>query len=116
MRDLPGQRLAYTQPIKLRMDELGTGSRSDIAVKLYGDDLETLAETPREIEQVLLTVDGAADVGATQLTGQPMLQIKIRPRRNRPVRDSGNHGVGCDSRRSEIALSAMFFRANCDFR
>ena len=78
LRDLPGQRLAYTQPIKLRMDELGTGSRSDIAAKLYGDDLNVLADKSREIERVLLTVDGAEDVGATQLTGQPMLQIKIR--------------------------------------
>ncbi len=78
LRDLPGQRLAYTQPIKLRMDELGTGSRSDIAVKLYGDDLDVLSEKAAEIERVLLNVVGAADVGATQLTGQPMLQIKIR--------------------------------------
>ncbi len=78
LRDLPGQRLAYTQPIKLRMDELGTGSRADIAVKLYGDDLETLADTAGEIEQVLLAVPGSADVGVTQLTGQPMMQIEIR--------------------------------------
>ncbi len=78
LRDLPGQRLAYTQPIKLRMDELGTGDRADIAVKLYGDDLDTLAEKAREIEQVLLAVPGSADVGATQLTGQPMLAIRIR--------------------------------------
>lgn len=78
LRDLPGQRLAYTQPIKLRLDELGTGNRSDVAVKLYGDDLDTLSETAAEIERVLLGVDGAADVGATQLTGQPMLQVKIR--------------------------------------
>ncbi len=78
LRDLPGQRLAYTQPIKLRLDELGTGSRSDIAVKLYGDDLDTLSDTAAEIERVLLGIDGAADVGATQLTGQPMLQVKIR--------------------------------------
>ena len=78
LRDLPGQRLAYTQPIKLRLDELGTGSRSDIAVKLYGDDLEVLTDKAAEIERVLLRVPGSADVGATQLTGQPMLQIKIR--------------------------------------
>ncbi len=78
LRELPGQRLAYTQPIKLRMDELGTGSRSDIAVKLYGDDLDLLAAKAAEIEQVLLEVQGSADVGATQLTGQPMLQVKIR--------------------------------------
>ena len=78
LRTLPGQRLAYTQPIKLRMDELGTGSRSDIAVKLYGDDLDTLAAKATEIERVLLDVPGSADVGATQLTGQPMLQVKIK--------------------------------------
>ncbi|QDT67905.1 Cobalt-zinc-cadmium resistance protein CzcA [Planctomycetes bacterium MalM25] len=78
LRQLPGQRLAYTQPIKLRMDELGTGIRADIAVKLYGDDLDTLAAKANEIERVLLQVPGSADVGATQLTGQPMLQVKIR--------------------------------------
>ncbi len=78
LRQLPGQRLAYTQPIKLRMDELGTGIRADIAVKLYGDDLDTLAAKATEIERVLLQVPGSADVGATQLTGQPMLQVKIR--------------------------------------
>lgn len=78
LRTLPGQRLAYTQPIKLRMDELGTGTRADIAVKLYGDDLDTLAAKATEIERVLLDVPGSADVGATQLTGQPMLQVKIK--------------------------------------
>ncbi len=78
LRDFPGQRLAYTQPIKLRLDELGTGSRSDIAVKLYGDDLDELSDKAAKIERVLLMVDGAADVGATQLTGQPMLQVRIR--------------------------------------
>ena len=78
LRQLPGQRLAYTQPIKLRMDELGTGIRADIAVKLYGDDLDTLAAKATEIERVLLRVPGSADVGVTQLTGQPMLQVKIR--------------------------------------
>jgi cobalt-zinc-cadmium resistance protein CzcA len=78
LRQLPGQRLAYTQPIKLRMDEMGTGSRSDIAVKLYGDDLDTLAEKAIDIERVLLETPGSADVGATQLTGQPMLQVKVR--------------------------------------
>lgn len=77
LRRLPGQRLAYTQPIKLRLDELGTGSRSDIAVKLYGDDLDVLAAKASEIEQVLRTVPGAVDIGATQLTGQPMLVVEI---------------------------------------
>ena len=77
LRDLPGQRLAYTQPIKLRLDELGTGARSDIAVKIYGDDLDVLAAQAAEVERVLRTVPGSADVGATQLTGQPMLKVTV---------------------------------------
>ena len=77
LRDLPGQRLAYTQPIKLRLDELGTGARSDIAVKIYGDDLDVLAAKAAEVERVLRTVPGSADVGATQLTGQPMLKVTV---------------------------------------
>ena len=77
LRDLPGQRLAYTQPIKLRLDELGTGARSDVAVKIYGDDLDVLAAKAAEVERVLRTVPGSADVGATQLTGQPMLKVTV---------------------------------------
>ena len=78
LRDLPGQRLAFTQPIKLRMDEIATGVRSDVAVKLFGDDFDELVATARSIEQVLTTVDGSADVSADQLTGQPVLQVKIK--------------------------------------
>ena len=78
LRDLPGQRLAFTQPIKLRMDEIATGVRSDVAVKLFGDDFDELVGTARSIEQVLTAVDGSADVSADQLTGQPVLQVKIK--------------------------------------
>ena len=78
LRDLPGQRLAFTQPIKLRMDEIATGTRSDVAVKLYGDDFGTLVSTGNQIAQVLRTVPGNADVNVDQLTGQPVLQIKVK--------------------------------------
>jgi cobalt-zinc-cadmium resistance protein CzcA len=78
LRDLPGQRLAFTQPIKLRMDEIATGVRSDVAVKLFGDDFELLTSTAQNIERVLSTVPGSADVSADQLTGQPVVQIKIK--------------------------------------
>jgi cobalt-zinc-cadmium resistance protein CzcA len=78
LRDLPGQRLAFTQPIKLRMDEIATGVRSDVAVKLFGDDFDQLVDTARDIERVLTTVQGNADVSADQLTGQPVLQIKVK--------------------------------------
>ncbi|MFN3193877.1 MAG: efflux RND transporter permease subunit [Aureliella sp.] len=78
LRDLPGQRLAFTQPIKLRMDEIATGVRADVAVKLFGDDFDQLVATARNIERVLSKTDGAADVSADQLTGQPVLQIEVK--------------------------------------
>ena len=78
LRDLPGQRLAFTQPIKLRMDEIATGVRADVAVKLFGDDFDQLVATARNIERVLSKIDGAADVSADQLTGQPVLQIEVK--------------------------------------
>ena len=49
LRDLPGQRLAFTQPIKLRMDEIATGVRSDVAVKLFGDDFDQLVVDGAEV-------------------------------------------------------------------
>ncbi|MBT6055268.1 CusA/CzcA family heavy metal efflux RND transporter [bacterium TMED277] len=78
LRDLPGQRLAFTQPIKLRMDEIATGVRSDVAVKLFGDDFDQLVDTAQSIERVLTQVDGSADVSADQITGQPVLQIQVK--------------------------------------
>jgi cobalt-zinc-cadmium resistance protein CzcA len=79
LRDLPGQRLAYLQPIEMRMNEIVSGVRSDVAVKLFGDDLDVLTAKAREIEAVLKTIPGNADVAAEQITGQPVLQIKVKP-------------------------------------
>ena len=77
LRDLPGQRLAFLQPIEMRMNEMTSGSRSDIAVKLYGDDLDILAAKGMEIEGLLRRIPGSADVASEQLTGQPVLQIRL---------------------------------------
>ena len=77
LRDLPGQRLEYLQPIEMRMNEMVTGVRSDVAVKLYGDDLDVLAAKATEIEAILNRVPGSADVASEQITGQPVLQIKL---------------------------------------
>lgn len=77
LRDLPGQRLVFTQPIEMRMNEMVSGIRSDVAVKLFGDDFDLLIAKAREIEQVLLPIAGSADVTAEQITGQPVLEIKI---------------------------------------
>jgi cobalt-zinc-cadmium resistance protein CzcA len=77
LRDLPGQRLAYSQPIEMRMNEMVSGVRADLGVKLFGDDFDVLVQKAGEIEAVLRGIPGAADVAAEQLTGQPMLQIRI---------------------------------------
>jgi len=78
LRDLPGPRLAMTQPIEMRMNEMISGVRSDVAAILYGDDLDLMVAKAAEIERVLKSIDGAADVKVEQVTGQPVLQIHIK--------------------------------------
>ncbi|MEZ6049627.1 MAG: CusA/CzcA family heavy metal efflux RND transporter [Planctomycetaceae bacterium] len=78
LRDLPGPRLAMTQPIEMRMNEMISGVRSDVAAILYGDDLDLMVSKASEIEQILKSIDGAADVKVEQVTGQPVLQIHIK--------------------------------------
>jgi cobalt-zinc-cadmium resistance protein CzcA len=78
LRDLPGQRIAYSQPIEMRLNEMVSGVRADLGVMLYGDDFTKLAATATEIERVLGAIPGAADVSTEQLIGQPMLQIKVK--------------------------------------
>ena len=77
LRDMPGQRLAYSQPIEMRTNEMVSGVRADLGVKLFGDDLDVLVEKAAEIEAVLRSIDGAADVATEQTTGQPVLEIRI---------------------------------------
>jgi cobalt-zinc-cadmium resistance protein CzcA len=76
-RVLPGMRAVYTQPIEMRMNEMVAGIRSDLGVKLHGDDLETLKATAAEIERVLRSVPGAADVTTEQVTGLPVLRLVL---------------------------------------
>ena len=77
LRQISGLKLAFSQPIEMRMNELISGSRLDIAVKVFGDDLDLLATKAAEIGAILQTVPGAADVNVEQVTGQPILQIRI---------------------------------------
>ncbi|WP_372014354.1 efflux RND transporter permease subunit [Pseudoxanthomonas sp. 10H] len=74
-RRLPGNNYEFTQPIQMRMNELISGVRADVAVKVYGDDLDTLVEVGRRIEAVAATIDGAADVRMEQAEGLPMLTV-----------------------------------------
>ncbi len=74
---VPGNNYEYTQPIQMRFNELISGVRSDVAVKVYGDEFETMTETANKIASVLRSVDGAADVKVEQTTGLPMLDIDL---------------------------------------
>ena len=74
---VPGSKYEFTQPIEMRMNELIAGVRSDIAVKVFGDDLETLLGLGEQIESILERVPGAADVKAEQVSGLPMLEIEV---------------------------------------
>ena len=78
IRQIPGQKVAFEQPIEMRISEMATGTRSDVAIFLFGDDFELLTSKGAEITAVLNTVAGNADVSVEQLTGQPVLQVRIR--------------------------------------
>ena len=72
---VPGNNYEFTQPIQMRFNELLSGVRADVAVKVYGDDLDQLLEIGKQIGGIVEGVEGAADVGVEQVTGLPVLQI-----------------------------------------
>ena len=76
LSDLPGLNMAFSQPIEMRMNELSSGIRSDVAIKIYGDDFDELVRLSDDVQRVLLTIPGAADISVDQLTGQPTLQVR----------------------------------------
>ncbi len=75
--DIPGNNYEFTQPIQMRFNELIAGVRSDVAVKVFGDDMEELLATGNKISEVLEGIRGAEDVKVEQVTGLPMLSIEI---------------------------------------
>lgn len=76
---IPGLRVAFSQPIEMRMNELVAGIRSDIGIKIYGDDLDTLGDLSDQVQQVLGGIEGRGEVTGEQLVGQPVLQVRVDP-------------------------------------
>jgi cobalt-zinc-cadmium resistance protein CzcA len=74
---LPGNAYEFTQPIEMRFNELIAGVRGDVAVKVFGDDLDSLLATAQDIAAVLRTLPGAADLRVEQITGLPTLTVEI---------------------------------------
>lgn len=74
---LPGNNYEFSQPIQLRFNELVSGVRADVAVKVFGDDMDVLNKTALEIEEIMNSIPGAAEVNVEQTTGLPMLTVNI---------------------------------------
>ncbi|TWT11493.1 efflux RND transporter permease subunit [Reyranella sp. CPCC 100927] len=74
---IPGSSYELSQPIQLRFNELISGVRSDVGVKIFGDDLDVLLQVAGQVQAVLQAVPGAADVKTEQVSGLPMLTVKL---------------------------------------
>ncbi|UPQ81383.1 CusA/CzcA family heavy metal efflux RND transporter [Pseudomonas knackmussii] len=77
VEQVSGNNYEFTQPIQMRFNELISGVRSDVAVKVFGDDMDVMNETAEQIAEVLEGIRGAADVKVEQTTGLPMLSVQI---------------------------------------
>ena len=76
--EIPGNNYEFTQPVQMRMNELIAGVRADVAIKLFGDDLDQLLKSGGAIEDVAAAIPGAEDVKIEQVTGLPMLSVVPR--------------------------------------
>jgi heavy metal efflux system protein len=76
---IPGLVASFSQPIELRVNELIAGVRSDLAIKIYGDDLDELAGAADETVAAVSQLEGASGFRAQQLSGLPQLEVRVRP-------------------------------------
>jgi cobalt-zinc-cadmium resistance protein CzcA len=90
MKDFPGINFAFTQPIDMRVSEMLTGSRGDLAVKIFGPDIDTLNGLADQVETLLKTVPGAQDVFAKKNEGVQYFRVEV----DRLA--AGRHGLAMD--------------------
>lgn len=102
---IPGNNYEFTQPVQMRMNELIAGVRADVAVKIFGDDLEILRRLGTRARAIVARVPGAADVKLEQVSGLPMLQI--RPRRDMLAR----YGLSLSNVQQAVAIATGGRRA-----
>jgi len=77
VKQLPGNNYEFTQPIQMRFNELLSGVRADVAVKVFGDDFNTMLATANQIAQTLRGVEGASEIKVEQVEGQTLLDISF---------------------------------------
>lgn len=75
LEELPGNNYEFTQPIQMRFNELISGVRADLGIKIFGDDLDQLVLTANDVLKVVNSIEGAADVRVEQVTGLPTLSV-----------------------------------------
>lgn len=73
--ELPGNNYEFTQPIEMRFNELISGVRADLGIKIFGDDLDQLLESAEQVQAIIEPLEGATDVQIEQLTGLPILTV-----------------------------------------
>lgn len=78
---LAGVKFEFSQPIQLRFNELMTGSRQDVAIKLFGDNLDTLALKASQIEEMIQNIDGVTDINVEKVTGLAQIQVEYNRQR-----------------------------------
>jgi len=72
---IPGMEVEFTQPIEMRFNELITGVRADIAIKIFGEDLDILSKKGNEIKDLIANVEGAADITVEKIVGLPQMNV-----------------------------------------
>jgi len=75
LEELPGNNYEFTQPIQMRFNELISGVRADLGIKIFGDDLDQLVLTANDVLKVVNSIEGAADARVEQVTGLPTLSV-----------------------------------------
>jgi cobalt-zinc-cadmium resistance protein CzcA len=77
VEDVPGNNYEFTQPIQMRFNELISGVRSDVGVKIFGDDLDKLLQIAGQVQNVVQSISGAADTKTEQVSGLPVMTVKL---------------------------------------
>ena len=106
---IPGVNFVFTQPVELRFNELLTGVREDVAIKLYGEDLGVLADKIQEIAAVIRTVPGAADINVEATSGLPQMTVEY----NRPK--MAQYGVTIDKMNDYVSAAFAGEKASVIF-
>jgi len=93
---MPGVTNIWTQPIINRIDVLATGIRSQVGIKIFGNDLRSLEDLSRRIAEVVKTIPDAVDVYLEQISGAPYIDIKDQSHRSSSLPDRYRHDSGDD--------------------